>query len=111
MRLNRLKLGINGTEVTLKISLNVFVDPNHENNFLHKLLLTNAQVSKLCKAFANGSFANIKSLKTQLHEIRQSGEFLGRLLGTLLKTGHPLTGNIFQPLYNIVNCIIINHIV
>ena len=111
MRLNRLKLGINGTEVTLKISLNVFVDPNHENNFLHKLLLTNAQVSKLCKAFANGSFANIKSLKTQLHEIRQSGEFLGTLLGTLLKTGHPLTGNIFQPLYNIVNCIIINHIV
>ena len=111
MRLNKLKLGINGTEVTLKISLNVFGDPNHENNFLHKLLLTNAQVSKLCKAFANGSFANIKSLKTQLHEIRQSGEFLGRLLGTLLKTGHPLTGNIFQPLYNIVNCIIINHIV
>ena len=111
MRLNKLKLGINGTEVTLKISLNVFFDPNHENNFPHKLLLTNAQVSKLCKAFANGPLANINSLKTQLHEIRQSGGFLGRFLGTLLKTVHPLIGNIFQPLYNIVNCIIIKHIV
>ena len=36
----------NGTEVTLKLSLNVFVDSNAENNFLHKLLLTNKQVSK-----------------------------------------------------------------
>ena len=31
------------------------------------LLLTNAQVSKLCKAFANGSSANIILSKTQWH--------------------------------------------
>ena len=60
-QLNKLKSGIkNGTEVTLKISSNVFGDSNDENNFLYKLLLTNTQVSKLCKAFANNSSANIK---------------------------------------------------
>ena len=53
--LNRLKLRINnGTEVTLKISSNVACDFNDENTFLHKLLLTNTQVSRLCKAFASG---------------------------------------------------------
>ena len=60
-QLNKLKSGIkNGTEVTLKISSNVFGDSNDENNFLYKLLLTNTQVSKLCKAFANNSSANVK---------------------------------------------------
>ena len=58
-QLNILKSGIkNGTEVTLKIFSNVVGDSNDENNFPHKLLLTNKQVSKLCKAFANGSSAN-----------------------------------------------------
>ena len=80
-QLNKLKSGIkNGTEVTLKISSNVVGDSNDENKFLHKLLLTNTQVSKLCKALANGSSANIKLYKTQLHKIGQSGGFLGRLL-------------------------------
>ena len=44
--------------------VNAFGVSNDENNVLHKLLLTNTQVSKLCKAFANGSSANIKLLKT-----------------------------------------------
>ena len=55
-------------------------DSNDENNFLHKLLLTSTQVSKFRKAFANGSSANIKLSRTQLHKIGQSGEFLGRFL-------------------------------
>ena len=38
---------------------------------LNKLLLTNAQVSKLRKAFSNGLSANMKLSKTQLHEIGQ----------------------------------------
>ena len=33
---------------------------NDENNFPHKLLLTNTQISKFCKAFTNNSLANIK---------------------------------------------------
>ena len=53
-QLNKLKSGIkSNTEVTLKISSNVVGDSNDENNFPHKLLLTNIQVSKLCKVFAN----------------------------------------------------------
>ena len=45
---------------------------------------------RLRKAFASNSSANIKLSKTQLHKIGQSGEFLGRLLGPLLKTELPL---------------------
>ena len=45
LQVNTLKSGIkNGTEVTLKISLNVVGDSTDENNFPHKLLLTNTQV-------------------------------------------------------------------
>ena len=98
-QLNKLKQRIkNGTEVTLKLASNVVGDSNDENNFPHKLLLTNTQVSKLCKAFANDLSANIKLSKTQLHKIGQSAEFLGRLLGPLLKTGLPLIGNVLKSL-------------
>ena len=69
----------------MKISSNIVGDSNDENNFPHKLLLTNTQVLKLCKAFANNSSANIKLLKTQLHKIGQSGGFIGIIFGTLLK--------------------------
>ena len=54
-QLNKLKSRKNSTEVTLKYSSNVVGDSNDENNFLHKLLLTNAQVSKLRNAFVNDS--------------------------------------------------------
>ena len=63
-QLNKLKPGIkNGNEVTFKILSNVAGDSNDENNFMHKLLLTNAQVSKLRKALPNNSSANIKLSK------------------------------------------------
>ena len=87
-----------GTEITLKFSSNVNGDSNDENNFPHKLLLTNTQFSKLCKAFANNFTANIKLSKTQLHKIGQSRGFVSRLLGPLLKTCFPLMKNVFQPL-------------
>ena len=97
--LSILKSGIkNGTEVTLKLSSNVVVDFNDENNFPHNLLLTNTQVSRLHKAFANGSSANIKLSKPELHRIGQSARFLGRLLEPLLKTGFPLMGNVLKSL-------------
>ena len=61
-QLNKLKSGIkNNAEVTLKVSSNVIGDSNDENNFLHKFLLTNTQVSSLRKVFANSSPADIKS--------------------------------------------------
>ena len=48
-------------------------------------------------AFANVSSANIKSSKTQLDKIGQSGGVLGRLLRPLMKTGLPLKGNVLKP--------------
>ena len=50
------------------------------------------------KFFANGSSANIKISKAQLHKIGQSKGFLGRFLGPLLKTGLLLIGNVLKPL-------------
>ena len=82
----------------MKISSNVAGVSNDESNFPHKLLLSNTQVSKPCIAFSNNSSPNIKLSKTQLHKIGQSGEFLGRLLGPLLKSGLSLIGNVLKPL-------------
>ena len=65
---------------------------------MHKLLITNAQILRLRKAFVNGSSANIKLLKTQLHIMGQSEGLLGRSLGPLLKTGLPLMKNVLKPL-------------
>ena len=86
----------NETDVVLRLSSNIIGD--NENNFPRKLLLTNTQVSNLRKAFANNSSANIKLSKTQLPKMIQSGGFLGRLLGPLLKTGLPLMSNVIKPL-------------
>ena len=98
-QLNKLKSGTkSNTEETLKISSYIVGDSNDGNNFPHKLLLINTQFSRLCKAFANNSSSNIKLSKTQLNKTEQSGEFLGRLLGPLLKTWLPLIGNVLKPL-------------
>ena len=67
--------------LTSKLSSNVVGHSNDENNFPHKSLLTNTEVWRLRKAFANGSSANIKLSKTQL-----------------LKTGLPLLKNVLKPL-------------
>ena len=40
----------NGTKATSDLSSNVVGDSNDENDFPHKLLLTNTRVSKLRKA-------------------------------------------------------------
>ena len=74
LQLNKLKSGIkNGNEVTLKLLSNIDGDSNNENNFPQKLLLTNTQVSKLLKAFEDGSSVDIKLSKPQLHKIGQAG--------------------------------------
>ena len=71
---------------------------DNENNFPHKLLLTNRQVANLRKAFSNYLSTDIKLSKTQLSKMIQSGGFLGRLLGLLLKTGLPLIKNVIKSL-------------
>ena len=74
----------------MKLASNVAGDSHDEINFPWKSLLTNTQVSRLRKVFTNGCSANTKLSKNKLHKIGQSGGFLGRLLGPLLKTGLPL---------------------
>ena len=76
----------------------MFGDSNGETNFPHRLLLTNTRVSRLRKTFANNSSANIKLLKTQLHKMKQSGEFLGRFQRPLLKIDFPLMKNVLKAL-------------
>ena len=102
--LNKLNSGIkNKTEVALKLSSNIINDSSNDDNFhkfrnLHKLLLTNTQVSKLCKAFTNNSSANKKLSKARLHKIVRWGGLLGRPLGLLLKIGLSLIGDVLKPL-------------
>ena len=82
----------------MKLSSNVVGGSNDGNNFPHKLLLTNTQVSKLREAFVNGFSANIKLSRTQLSKIVQSRRLLGILLGPSLKPGLPLIKNVLKPL-------------
>ena len=64
-QLNKFESAIkNENEVVLRLSSNMIGD--NENNFPHKLLLTNRQVSNLRKAFANHLSTDIKLSKTQL---------------------------------------------
>ena len=102
-QLNKLKSAIkNETEVVLRLSSKTIGD--NETSFPRELLLTNREVSNLRKAFANNSSTNITLSKSQLSKMIQSGEFLGRLLGPLLKTGLPLIENVIKPL---AKCVLI----
>ena len=62
------------------------------------MLLTNRQVANFRKVFTYSLSTDIKLSKTQLSKMIQSGGFLGRLLGPLLKTGLPLMKNVTKPL-------------
>ena len=68
------------------LSWNMIGNSVDQINFLDKLLSTNGQIANLRKAFAKNLSTDIKLSKTQLSKIIQSGRFLGKLLGLLLKT-------------------------
>ena len=104
-QLNKLKSAIkNENDVVIRLSPNMIGDSNDQTNFPHELLLTDRQVSSIRKAFSNNSSVDIKFSKTQLSKMIQSGGFLGRLLGPLLKTGLPLISNVIKPL---AKCVLI----
>ena len=84
----------NKTGTTLRISLKMF----NGNNLPHELLLTTRQKTKVRNAFSNNLSTDLKLSKTQISKIIQSGGFLGRLLGPLLKTGLPLIENLIKQL-------------
>ena len=98
-QLSKLKSAIkNLNDVILRISSNMVGNSNDNTNFPHELLLTNRKVENICKAFANHLSTDIKLSKTQLSKMIQSGRFLGRLLGPLLKAGLPLMKSAIKPL-------------
>ena len=68
------------------------------NDLPHESLLKTRQKTKIRNAFNNNTSTNLKLPKTQIDKIIQSGGFLSRLLGPLLKTGLPLIKNVIKPL-------------
>ena len=102
-QLNKLKSAIkNKIEVVLRLSPNMIGESNDEANFPRELLLIDRQVSATRKALSNNSSADIKFSKTLLSKMIQSGGFLGKLLGSLLKSGLPLIKNVIKPLTKII---------
>ena len=75
------------TVVVLRLLSNMIGNSNEKINFRHQLLVTNRQVTNLFKAFPNHLKTDIKLSKIQLSKMIQSGGFISRLLGPLLKTG------------------------
>ena len=84
----------NNTGTNLRISFKMF----NGDNLPHELLLTTRQKTKIRNAFNNNTSTNIKLSKAQINKIDQSGGFLSRLLGPLLKTGLPLIKNVIKSL-------------
>ena len=68
------------------------------NNLPHQLLLTTRETTKLRNAIENIMSTDIKLSKSQISKTIQSGGFLGKLLGPLLKTVLPLIKNVVKPL-------------
>ena len=98
-QLKKLKNAVkNKTGTTLRISLKM----RNGNNLPHELLLTTRQKTKARNAFNNNMSTDLKLSKAQFSKIIQSGGFLGRLLGPLLKTGLPSIKNVIKPLAKIV---------
>ena len=97
-QLSKLKSAIkNKTDVALRLSSNMIGKSNGNRNFPHELLLTNRQIGNLRKAFAK-NISKDKLSKTQLSNMIQLGEFLGRILGPLLRTRLPLMKSVIKPL-------------
>ena len=68
------------------------------NDVPHDLLLTTRQTTKLRNAIENNMSTDIKLSKAQISKIIQSGGFLGKRFGPLLKTGLPLLKSVIKPL-------------
>ena len=85
-QLNKLKIAVKNKQgITLSMNARMF----NENNLPHELLLTTRQTTKLRNAIEDNMSNGIKLSKAQISKIIQSGGFLGKLLGLLLKTGLP----------------------
>ena len=68
------------------------------NDLPHELLLTTWQKTKLRNAFNNNISTDLTHSRGHISKIIESGGFLARLLGPLLKTGLPLKKNVIKSL-------------
>ena len=94
-QLNKLKSAVKNKQgTTLRMNAKMFSG----NNLPHELLLTTRQTTRIRNAIESNMATDIKLSKAQISKIIQSGGFLGKLLGPLLKTGLPLIKNVIKPL-------------
>ena len=94
-QLKKLKTAFkNKTGTTLRMSLKMF----HGNDIPNELLLTTRQKTILRNAFNNNMSTDLKLSTAQISKIIQSGGFLDRFSGPLLKTGFPLIKNVIKTL-------------
>ena len=68
------------------------------NNLPHELLLTTRQTTKRRNAIENNMSTDIKLSRAQISKIIQSGGFLAKILGPLLKTRLALLKSVIKPL-------------
>ena len=95
LQLNKLKSAAKNKQgATLRIGAKMF----NGNNLPHELLLTTRQITKLRNNIENNLQTDIKLSKAQIFKLIQSGGFLGKILGPLLKTGLPLLKSVIKPL-------------
>ena len=95
LQLNKLKSAVKNKQgKNLRMNARMF----NGNNLPHELLLTTRQTTKLRNAIKNNISTDIKLSKAQISKIIQSGGFLGKILGPLLKTGLPLLKSVIKPL-------------
>ena len=94
-QLNKLKSAVkNNKRTTSRMNARLF----NGNNLSHELLLTARQTTKLRNVIENNMLIDIKLSKAQISKIIQSGGFLGKILGPLLKTGLRLLQSVIKPL-------------
>ena len=94
-QLNKLKSAVKNNEgKTLRMNARMF----NLDNLPHELLLTTRQTTKLRNAIKNNMSTDIKLDKAQIPKIIESGGFLRKLLGPLLKNGLSLLKSVIKPL-------------
>ena len=94
-QLNKLKSALKSKQgTTLRMNAKIF----NGNNLPHELLLTTRQITKLRNNIENNLQTDIKLSKAQKSKIIQSGGFLGKPFGPLLKTGLSLLKSDIKPL-------------
>ena len=95
LQLNKLKSAVKNKQgTTLRMNARMF----NGNTLPHELLLTTRQTTELRNNIENNMSTDIKLSKAQISKINQSDGFLGKILGSLLKTGLPLLKSVIKPL-------------